>query len=311
MNFKIKLLFAILLFVSQSIFAQSNEQKSVIIDKVKIAYRVRNLESRKTNEPIIVFESGLGGGTFEPTYTYISKNASYFEYDRNGVGESDLDTTIKTDVQVIERLHKVLISLNINPPYLLVGHSFGGPLIRLYASRFPNDVCGLILIDPTDFMLTKKENEQAKKASSSLTGYREIWKISVKGMANDTSLPIGIRQEASRLLVANTPDLFKEYQNLLPIRDIPITVIISYNKPIVPYEEEMNKRLKLGINTIPWWREFDDLRIKHYGNLIRNNHDSKVLLLPGYSHFIHYQDPELVGKSISEVYNKCLLAEKK
>ncbi|WP_449399573.1 alpha/beta fold hydrolase [Chryseobacterium wanjuense] len=50
----------------------------------------------------------------------------------------------------------------MKPPYLLVGHSVGGAYIRLFSSKFPQDVYGLVFIDPTDFMLTSKENIEAK-----------------------------------------------------------------------------------------------------------------------------------------------------
>jgi len=79
---------------------------------------------------------------------------------RSGYSESEIDTTIKSDAQVIERLHKLLSTLEITPPYLMVGHSLGGPFIRLYTSIYPNEVCGLVFIDPTDFMLTKMKTKK-------------------------------------------------------------------------------------------------------------------------------------------------------
>lgn len=244
----------------------------------------------------------MGGGGFNQIYQYLPTNAACIEYDRNGLGQSEIDTTIKNDNQVVERLHKLLTTLNIKAPYLLVGHSIGGPYIRLFASKYPSEVAGLVFIDPTDYMLTKKEDEYAQKVSKSLTGYREIWKINLKTMANDTSMPISVRNEAKRELYASTPIFFKEYQHLEPLKDIPVTVIISYAKPVEPYEIEMNKKLKLGINITPWWKEFDNIRIQHYTNLIRNNHNSKMILLPGYSHGIQYQDPELVGEAVADTY---------
>lgn len=300
-------LFAILFLSTQFLFAQHSQKKSVKIDGVKITYKTFGRDTRKINEPVLVFESGVGGGSFEQVFEHLPKNITGIEYDRNGLGESAIDTTIKTDGQVIERLHKLLSTLEINPPYLMVGHSLGGAFIRLYASRYPDHVCGLVFVDPTDFMLTEKENDEAKKATSSLTGYREIWTINMKAMSADTSIPAGVRSETERELAASTPVFFKEYQQLAPLKDIPATVIISYNKPIEPYESEMNKKFNLGINILPWWKAFDDLRIKHYSDLIRNNHNSKMILLPGYSHGIHYQDPKLVANAVADTYNNCLV----
>lgn len=310
MKSKIRTLLVSTLLVTQFLFAQNIEKKFVTIDRVKIEYKTFGLEVRKGNEPVLVFESGVGGGGFEPIFEYLPKNVAGIEYGRNGLGASEIDTTIKTDVQVIKRLHKLLSTLEIKPPYLMVGHSLGGPFIRLYTSIYPNEVCGLVFIDPTDFMLTKDEDEKVRKSTSSLTGYRDIWTINMKTMSSDTAMPFGIRNEAKRELASSTPVFFKEYTSLPPLKNIPVSVLISYNKPIEFYETEMNKKLKLGINLVSWWKELDNLRISHYADMIKNNHDSKIILLPGYSHGIHYQDPKLVADAVSETYNNCLKTDK-
>src|SRR5688572_6985708 len=113
MKSKIKTLLVITLLSTQLLFAQKVEKKFVTFDKVKIAYKTFNLETRKGNEPILVFESGMGGGNFEPIFKYLPKNVAGIEYGRNGYNESEIDTTIKSDVQVIERLHKLLSTLEI------------------------------------------------------------------------------------------------------------------------------------------------------------------------------------------------------
>ncbi|UMY65310.1 alpha/beta fold hydrolase [Flavobacterium sp. HJ-32-4] len=69
----------------------------------------------------------------------------------------------------------MLQQLHLKAPYLLVGHSLGGPFIRLFASRYPQEVAGMVFIDPTDFMLTPEQNETARQKAESAIGYREIW----------------------------------------------------------------------------------------------------------------------------------------
>lgn len=303
---KIQILLTFCLFSTHVALSQTAQNKSVIIDNVKMSYSTYRLDSRKENEPIIVFENGIGGGSFNQIYQYLPANAACIAYDRNGLGQSEMDTTLKTGDQVVERLHRLLATVNIKAPYLLVGHSIGGPYIRLFASKYSSEVSGLVFIDPTDYMLTKKEDDYAKKVTKSLTGYRDIWAINLKTMASDTNMPMGVRSEVKRELYASTPTFFKEYQQLTPLKDIPVTVLISYAKPVEPYEIEMNKKLKLGINIVPWWRAFDNFRIQHYTDLIRNNHHSKMILLPNYSHGIHYQDPALVGKAVADTYYLCL-----
>ncbi|MEO5909751.1 MAG: alpha/beta hydrolase [Pelobium sp.] len=277
-----------------------------------MAYKTFGLEARKANEPIVVFESGLGsgGGSYGSLFPFVQKNFAGIVYDRNGIGESEIDTSVKTDTDVVKRLHDLLKTLKISPPYLLVGHSIGGPFIRMYASKYPNEICGLFFIDPTDFMLTKDEDNKVKLKTSSSTGYQELFIINLKNIINDTSTSDGFKNEAKRELNESSPIFFKNYSFLEPIKDIPVTVMIAYYKHIEHYETEMNENLKLGINLIPWWKELDELRINHYAEMIKNNRDSRIILLPRYSHGIHQQDPQLVAKALIETYKYCIIALK-
>ncbi|MCE7039903.1 alpha/beta fold hydrolase [Dyadobacter sp. CY312] len=277
-----------------------------------MAYRTFGLEERKANEPIMVFESGLGsgGGAYGSMFPFIQKSFAGIVYDRSGIGESEIDNSIKTDADVIKRLHDLLATLKISPPYMLVGHSIGGPFIRLYASTYPNEICGLFFIDPTDFMLTKEEDNRVKINTSSSTGYQELLAINLQNIINDTLTSDGFRNEAKRVQNESSQEFFKNYKSLKPIKDVPVTVMIAYNKHIEHYETEMNKNLKLGINLIPWWKELDELRINHYAEMIKNNGKSQIILLPRYSHGIHQQDPKIVADALIDTYENCVTSLK-
>lgn len=232
---------------------------------------------------------------------YLPDTVSGVQYDRSGIGASELDPGIKTDSDVVERLHGLLRTLEIKPPYLLIGHSIGGPYIRLFASKYPGEVCGLVFSDPTDFMLSAEENEQARKNSGSKTGYRELLPIIIKNIAENKDF--GTNEDAKRALKAG---YFSGYGDLPPLQPtIAATVIISYNKNIEQPDEDLNRNLQLGINFKAWWREYDDLRIRHYADLIKENANSRLVLLPKYSHGIYYQDPKLVAGLIVDNFNSC------
>jgi pimeloyl-ACP methyl ester carboxylesterase len=225
---------------------------------------------------------------------------SGIQYERNGIGQSEPDTAVYSDKQVVQRLNRLLKTLNIKPPYLLVGHSIGGAYIRLFAAEYPNEVCGLVFSDPTDFMLTTAENKEAKLKSNSATGYQEVSAISIKSMAENQKFKAGTRYDAMRALKAG---YFVGYRDLPPLKNsIAATVIISYNKYIEAPDEELNQTLHLGINFKPWWKEYDNLRIQHYSEMIKDNDNSMIVLLPKYSHGIYFQNPELVAKLILDNY---------
>jgi pimeloyl-ACP methyl ester carboxylesterase len=68
-------------------------------------------------------------------------------YDRAGFGWSDASPVPRTVENMVEELDQLLSAADVEPPYVLVGHSFGGWVAQLYASRHRSNVCGLILVD--------------------------------------------------------------------------------------------------------------------------------------------------------------------
>lgn len=75
-------------------------------------------------------------------------------YDRAGIGLSESDGQPPTPEHVAERLHAILDVLGADPPYVLVGHSLGGPYVRAFSGMFPAEIAGLVYVDPLDFTAT-------------------------------------------------------------------------------------------------------------------------------------------------------------
>ncbi len=288
--------------LSAGISAISPVDGTIRVKGKEMAYKSAGLENRKAGEPVVVCECGFGsgGGSYLPLLSQLPDTMPVFTYDRNGLGDSVIDTTLVSDADVVTRLHDLLAALQIEPPYLLVGHSLGGPLVRLFSALYPDEVAGLMLIDPTDFMLTKEEDERVKTLTDSRTGYRELMPAMFGDILADPSLPAGMRQETLRVKRNLEAGFFGEYRSLPPLRNIPTLVLIAYNRRTEQSELELS--LKNGINLKPWFAELDWLRIRHFGQLIGENDHSSVILLPRYSHGIHHQGPRLVGEYVKGLY---------
>lgn len=99
--------------------------------------------------PAILFESGGAGWCMDWTIIQqeVSKFATAVSYDRSGFGWSEPGTLPRDADQIEKELHRLLTTAEIKKPYILVGASFGGHIMRLYASRHPGDVAGIILLD--------------------------------------------------------------------------------------------------------------------------------------------------------------------
>jgi len=100
--------------------------------------------------PPVILESGIGATCLNWTavQTQASKFARVASYDRASLGWSDSRKGPRSAARMVEELHGLLAAGGIAGPYVIVGHSFGGLLARMYAARYPDQVAGLVLIDP-------------------------------------------------------------------------------------------------------------------------------------------------------------------
>ncbi|MDN9012902.1 alpha/beta fold hydrolase [Brevibacillus laterosporus] len=99
--------------------------------------------------PCVIFIAGLGDSceTWNEVQDRISQETSTFSYDRAGVGRSQGVSGPRTCHDLVEELCELLLALDVEPPYILVGHSFGGLIARLYASIYPQLISGIVLVD--------------------------------------------------------------------------------------------------------------------------------------------------------------------
>jgi pimeloyl-ACP methyl ester carboxylesterase len=101
-------------------------------------------------EPTVLFEAGIAATNLN--WFHIQETVSSFtgtaSYDRSGLGWSSPCRTARTPGNIAVELHAMLQCARIKPPYILVGHSFGGLVMRRYALMYPEDVAGIVLLDP-------------------------------------------------------------------------------------------------------------------------------------------------------------------
>jgi pimeloyl-ACP methyl ester carboxylesterase len=92
-----------------------------------------------------------GAGDFSVDWSLVQRLVAPFarvcSYDRAGAAWSDLGPRPRTMRQQVWELHALLERAGEKPPFVLVGHSYGGWLARLFAETYPADVSGLVLVD--------------------------------------------------------------------------------------------------------------------------------------------------------------------
>ena len=99
--------------------------------------------------PAIVLEAGgmATSAAWDRVWPAIAGISQACRYDRAGLGNSDRSPHPRTVRQTVSELHALLAHTAIPPPYLLVGHSFGVQIVRVFAGTYPDEVAGLVFVD--------------------------------------------------------------------------------------------------------------------------------------------------------------------
>jgi pimeloyl-ACP methyl ester carboxylesterase len=105
-----------------------------------------------TGTPTVLLEAGVGDTSlvWNDIQRELGKSVRTCSYDRGGLGWSDASPLPRDHDNEAAELHRLLERASVPPPYILVGHSYGGDLVRVYAGHFPEQVAGLVLVEASN-----------------------------------------------------------------------------------------------------------------------------------------------------------------
>lgn len=160
-------------------------------------------------EPAVVFLPGAGLTALDYLHLHerVAATRSSILYDRSGTGFSEHVALPRTSRQVTDELHSLLSATNTHR-LVLVGHSLGGLYARHYATRFPDEVAGLVLLDPAheDYDSYMPVELTAARSSSKIYDIMNV------------VLSIGLSTAPTRALLTTltriSPDLLTEFPHL-------------------------------------------------------------------------------------------------
>lgn len=116
--------------------------------------------------PTVILESGWveSSSTWIYIQPEVAKTTRVCSYDRAGYGWSDPSPNPRTASWRVDELHTLLVNANVQGPYVLVGHSLGGMLVRVYTHNYPDEVVGMVLVDS----MHEEQYERLPGAKSSI-----------------------------------------------------------------------------------------------------------------------------------------------
>lgn len=119
-------------------------------EKIQTEFGVFTYYLAGSHKPTVFFESGLGDDmtSWEAVVEQAEKFSQVFAYNRSGFSGSNSQNITRDGEVIVKELRSLLKSLKLKPPYVLVGHSLGGGYMELYTRTYPDEVSGLVLVDP-------------------------------------------------------------------------------------------------------------------------------------------------------------------
>ncbi|HWJ15745.1 MAG TPA: alpha/beta fold hydrolase [Gemmatimonadaceae bacterium] len=276
--------------VAATLNAQRPATSSIVVDGHTLV--VLTAGESKPGVPAIVFSSGFGAGavTWGDVQSDVATLTKTIAYDRSGVGESQPSTRPRTIQNLADEMHAVLAATHVSPPYVLVGHSYGGPIIHTFAARYPKEVAGLVYVDPTDFMQTRDDICAVARAAQT-TDCNMLARLNAQVLQG---APPGLVAEAREIERAEA-DGFTVFRVDGDAPIVPTVVLLAgKNQPLPP-----------GV-TFPgdgdrWFAAFLQQRIAHFSSVAGRLPDGALVLTSASDHFIYLTEPELVTWGIRRV----------
>ncbi|TDD56855.1 alpha/beta hydrolase [Kribbella antibiotica] len=171
--------------------------------------RLRTITAGAGDGPLVVFEAGMSApaASWVHTQREISAHARTLSYDRAGYGGSDVDPADRTLERLADDLTALLDARGETAPVILVGHSWGGPILRLFCERHPDRVAGLVFIDAT--VTEVMPESDSKLLSRSFAVLEFLARIGAKGLIMKQT----ITHLAPEISAADREILTRDYAN--------------------------------------------------------------------------------------------------
>ena len=250
--------------------------------------------------PSVVFESGLGGTSLD--WVRVQPEVSRFtracSYDRAGYGWSERGPEPRHADRIAQELDRLILHANVPPPYLLVGHSFGGLAIRLFAARKERRaVAGLVLVDATHEHQFQRMESAGIRLPMAPTGRRFVisnhWLVpsALPERLKPLAQRLALARKAIRTLYGELGSMRHSARQVGSIRrgpDAPVIVLARSPRRGAGHDHDRREGTWLDLQ-----RE-----------LAETMTNGSFQVVPGSGHYVHLERPERVVGAIRTIVDR-------
>ena len=261
--------------IALTLFAATSAHANEPADMISVAGHQVNMVKLGAGPYTVIFESGFGTDltAWRNVAPAVAKSAQVVAYSRAGLGKSQPRPGQRTIRANTSDLEQMIAAAQLRPPFILVGHSYGGFLIRDFAARNPAQVAGMVFVDASDERIET-----------------ELRKIDPVRTAQDAKLSEGYtppKYKAELKYVQAILDSGK-LPGAGPLPDVPVAVLTSSKKHEAP---EFFLHSPEGMKT---WRSLHESFFRQFSTGIHT-------VTANAGHNIHMEQPQLVIAAIEQV----------
>lgn len=262
------------------------------LDGRAVRVQTIGLQDRRPGTPVIVFEAGATNSleVWGGILPQVASMAPVIAYDRAGLGSSEWDETDPTPQHVANRLQRVLQQIDADPPYVMVGFSWGGMLARYFAGYYPTDVVGLVLVDPSPMVTESLASNLSpfETIGAGRAGFEAYWSSFAALIAQMSPAVRAENQVLQGLLKMELPA-----RGIGPVPAVPMVVVVAAKYLAVPLtvpfdlQQHFQADLRYRLRVLSEW-----VLASPHGTLVMANNTT---------HTIPREDPALVVSAIERV----------
>lgn len=240
--------------------------------------------------PAVVIDAGITDqlDKLRPLQDRIAQVAQVITYNRAGYGQSEPGPMPRHGGREAEELKALLEKAPVPGPYVLVGHSLGALNMQVFASKYPDDVAGMVLLDPPPLsFLLGQEYQDLRGMAEQMTAE---WQAIADSSAKSTDAQEQARSSFFRMIASEHYEMFGETARMVDAvsmsGDMPL-VVLAAGKPNPAFGEVAE--------------EYQSYWVGQSRALADRSTNGKFILAEGASHYLYLDVPEIVAQNILSV----------